>query len=270
MSSLAVEITTAVQCRPATHLSRFQQLKPNLQLAKHGMANAYDCNRRLFMNSKNFLIAGFFLALICAMPGRLMADEYDQATELTFNDPVEVPGQVLAAGTYWFTLVDSSSDRDIVQIWNEDRSQLVTTTFTVPDYRLQPTGKTVVNFDERPADQPEAIQGWFYPGENFGHEFVYPKSRAISLAQQIHQPVLSMRDEPLNDLAASPATAIKAVTASGEEIELSEIVQSEQPKNDVVLASLPQTASLFPLAALLGLVALGASFCFRRMARNTA
>jgi hypothetical protein len=221
------------------------------------------------MNSKTLLIAGLFLALICiATPDSLMADEYNEATKLTFNEPVEVPGQILAAGTYWFTLVDTAADRDIVQIWNADKSQVIATTFTVADYRLQPTGKTVVNFAERPGNQPEAIQAWFYPGESFGHEFVYPKTRAIALAQQIHQPVLSMPDEAATDLAASSPPAMKAVTDSGEEIELSEIVQSEQPQEKVVMASLPQTASPFPLAALLGFMALGASFCFRRMARN--
>src|SRR5712691_1432221 len=133
------------------------------------------------MNSKQLLIAGLFLALICvAAPGRLMADEYNQATKLTFNEPVEIPGQVLTAGTYWFTLMDSPSDRNIVQIWNEDRSQLVATVLTISDYRLQPADKAIINFEERPADQPEAIQAWFYPGENFGHEFVYPKLRAVA------------------------------------------------------------------------------------------
>lgn len=223
------------------------------------------------MNSKTLLIAGLFLALSCiAMPGSLMADEYNQATKLTFNEPVEIPGQVLAAGTYWFTLMDTDADRDIVQIWNADKSRVVATIFTVADYRFQPAGKTVVNFEERPGDQPEAIQAWFYPGENFGHEFVYPKTRAIALAQQIQQPVLSMPDEAATDPAPSPDPVMTAVNASGEEIELSEIIQSEEPMDDVTLASLPQTASLFPLAALLGFVALGASFCFRRMARNIA
>jgi hypothetical protein len=221
------------------------------------------------MNSKKLLIAGLFLALICmAMPGSLFADEYDQAAKLTFNEAVEVPGQVLAAGTYWFALMDSSSDRNIVQIWNEDRSQLMATIFTVADYRFQPTGDTVVNFEERPADKAEAIQAWFYPGEDFGHEFVYPKTRAISLAQQIQQPVLSMPDDAATDPAPSPRRGLKGVSATGEEVELSEIVQSEEPTDSVTMASLPQTASLFPLAALLGLVALGASFCFYRMAHN--
>ena len=223
------------------------------------------------MNSKKLFVAGLFLALICvATPGSLIADENDQATKLTFNESVEIPGQVLAAGTYWFTLMDTDANRNIVQIRNADKSQVIATIFTVADYRFRPTGKTVVTFEERPDDQPEAIQAWFYPGDNFGHEFVYPKTRAVSLAQQVQQPVLSMPDEAAADPSPSSLPAMKAVTASGEEIELSEIVQSEQPTESVVLASLPQTASLFPLAALLGFMALGASFCFRRMARNVA
>ncbi len=223
------------------------------------------------MKSKTLVIAGLFLALICAaIPGSLFADEYNQTTKLTFNEPVEIPGQVLAAGTYWFELTNTDADRDIVRIWNADRSHVVATIFTVPDYRFQPTGKTVINFEERPGDQPEAIQAWFYPGEDFGHEFVYPKARAITLAQQIQQPVLSLRNQAATDSDPSAYPAMAAVTPTGEEIELSEIVQSEQPKEHVVLASLPQTASLFPLSALLGLMALGASFCFRRIARNGA
>jgi len=270
MPSQNVEITTAATL-PLNALLFFQELKRNLRLENMAWQMHMTAIGDLFMNSKKLLIAGLFLALICvAMPGSLMADEHDQATKLTFNEPVEIPGQVLSAGTYWFTLMDSDADRNIVQILNADRSQVVATIFTVADYRFQPTGKTVVNFEERPADKAEAIQAWFYPGENFGHEFVYPKARAISLAQQIQQPVLSMPDEAATDPAPSPDPAMTAVNASGEEIELSEIVQSEEPTDNVTLASLPQTASLFPLAALLGFVALGASFCFRRIARNIA
>jgi hypothetical protein len=112
------------------------------------------------------------------------ADAWNQATKLTFSGPVEVPGLALPAGTYWFTLADSDPDRNIVQIWNEDRTQLLTTILAIPDYRLQASGKTVINFEERPRDAPEAIQSWFYPGANFGEEFVYPKTRALQLAKQ--------------------------------------------------------------------------------------
>src|ERR1700757_1654354 len=104
------------------------------------MANAYKYRRGVLMNAKKFLIAALFLVLISvATPRSLMADEHNQATKLTFNEPVEIQGHVLEAGTYWFTLMDSQSDRNIVQIWNEDRSQLLATVFTVADYRFQPT-----------------------------------------------------------------------------------------------------------------------------------
>ncbi len=48
---------------------------------------------------------------------------------------------------------------------------------------------------------------------------------------------------------------------------MSEVVASEATP-DVVMASLPQTASSLPLWALLGLTALGASFFFRRIGRR--
>jgi len=45
---------------------------------------------------------------------------------------------VLTAGTYWFTLAGSDSDRNIVQVWDADRMHLITTILAIPDYRLQP------------------------------------------------------------------------------------------------------------------------------------
>jgi len=122
----------------------------------------------------------------------MMADEEHKTSKLTFSEPVEVPGQVLPAGTYWFTVADSPSDRNIVQIWNADRTRLVTTVLAIPDYRMQPKGRTVIHFEERPSDQPEAIHSWFYPGNDVGEEFVYPKTRAKQLAKQAGRPVLSM------------------------------------------------------------------------------
>ena len=145
------------------------------------------------MNLRKFFTMSLCLTLFCllALPASLMASERDQATQMTFDEPFEIPGQVLDAGTYWFALMDSQSDRNIVQIWNQDRSQLIATVFTIADYRVEPNDETVVTFEERPGDQAEAIQSWFYPGENSGHEFIYPKNRAISVAQQ---PVSSTPD----------------------------------------------------------------------------
>src|SRR4249920_3490343 len=86
------------------------------------------------------------------------------------------------AGTYTFVLLDSPADRHIVQIFSADGSHIIATVLAINNYRLKPTGDTVVKFAERAGDNPEALKAWFYPGDNFGQEFVYSKKRAIELA----------------------------------------------------------------------------------------
>jgi hypothetical protein len=181
------------------------------------------------------------------------ADTWNKATKITFPEPVEVSGTVLPSGTYWFQLMNSPSDRHIVQIWNADRSRLITTTLALPNYRLRPAGDTVVKFAERPSGTPEAVKAWFYPGDNFGQEFVYPKTRAMQIAQTANEPVLAVRDE-----APAPVveqTPVKAVEPSGEEVEIAEVVDTVAPA-----PALPSTGSSLPLLGLLGLLAVGAGF----------
>ena len=151
------------------------------------------------------------LALFCtlALPSAVVADASDQATKLTFSEPVEVPGQVLPAGTYWFTIADGDSDRNIVKIWNVDRNHLVTTILAIPDCRQKTPGKTIINFGERPSGQSEAIQAWFYRGNNFGEEFVYPKTRAKQLAKRTGQPMLSMPGEKASNAAQIKQASVK-------------------------------------------------------------
>ena len=220
------------------------------------------------MKASKYFVVTFCLVLLCtlAMPGIAMADEQDKATQLTFSGPVEVPGQVLPAGTYWFVLANTDSDRNTVQIWNADRMHLVTTILAIPDYRLKARGKTVINFEERAADQPEAIHSWFYPGDNYGEEFVYPKARAMQLAKQTNRPVLSMRDDRASNPAPITQRAVNAVSPSGEEIEIADIVSSQpvdMPEEEETASSLPTTASLLPLLGALGLLSLAAGLGLR-------
>lgn len=113
--------------------------------------------------------------LCVAFGANTNADMWNKRTVVTFSHPIEVPGHVLPAGTYVFELLNSPSDRHIVQIWNEDGTQLITTTIAVPDYRMNPYDKTVFTFHERSADSPMALQTWFYPGDPDGQQFVYPR-----------------------------------------------------------------------------------------------
>jgi hypothetical protein len=121
------------------------------------------------------LLAG--LAVAGGMAPRASAGEWDQKTIFTFSGPVEVPGQVLPAGTYVFKLADSSSDRNTVQVFSEDEKHLYGTFLSIPDERLHPAGKPIITFDERTAGSPEAVRAWFYPGDDYGHQFVYPKQQ---------------------------------------------------------------------------------------------
>ena len=124
------------------------------------------------------------------------ADDWNRKTTITFSGPVEIPGVhltgwgVLPAGTYVFKILDSQSDRHIVQIFNQDETMIYATILAIPNYRLKATDKTVITFTERPAGEPEALRAWFYPGRNWGEEFVYPKAKAIALAKASNTPVL--------------------------------------------------------------------------------
>jgi hypothetical protein len=69
---------------------------------------------------------------------------------MTVNETIQVPNKVLPPGTYVVKLLDSPSDRRIVQIFNADENELITTILAIPNYRLEPTGNTVFTFWEMP------------------------------------------------------------------------------------------------------------------------
>lgn len=163
--------------------------------------------------------------LIAVFASPANASDFDKLTIFTFSHPVEIPGgKVLPAGTYVFKVLDAAADRNVVQVFNKDQTKLYATFLTVFDYRPQPSDKVIVKFSETPAGGPEAIKEWFYPGEKYGWEFVYPKSRALSLAKAAKQTVPSMPSNlssNISESAESPnepsVTAMKDATLRAEE-----------------------------------------------------
>jgi hypothetical protein len=89
---------------------------------------------------------------------------------------VEIPGAVLPPGQYVIKLVDSESNRHIVQFLNADETEVINTVVAIPNERLRRSGKTVLKFYEAPTGQPVALRAWFYPGDVIGQEFAYPAS----------------------------------------------------------------------------------------------
>lgn len=201
------------------------------------------------------------------------ADEWNKKTVVTFSGPVELPGIVLPAGTYVFKLLDSESNRHIVQVFNKDETKIYTTILAIPNYRLAPTGETVIRFSERPKGTPEAMRAWFYPGDNFGQEFVYPKTRAITLAAEVKEPVLAApvtRETKPEELATAPVETIapppvEAKRAPPEAIPAPAVEPAPAPEAAPV-AELPKTASSIPLVALLGTAALLFALVLKRLA----
>jgi hypothetical protein len=231
------------------------------------------------VTTKVMLVLG--LAVLGAVLPRATADEWDQKTVFTFSGPVEIPGQVLPAGTYVFKLADSPSDRNIVQVFSKDERHLFATFLAIPDYRLQPAGRTIITFEERPAGSPEAVKAWFYPGENYGHEFVYPKPKALQLAKMNNTPVPSMPAE-LAPNTLQPATTmqepnvlelsnseLKAQTPTEEEVEITEVfTMVAAAPTDQLPEELPKTASFLPLVGLLGLLSLVTAFALALVKRE--
>jgi hypothetical protein len=214
------------------------------------------------------------------------ADDWNNKTVITFSGPVEIPGVhlkgwgVLPAGTYVFKIVDSQQDRHIVQIFSADEKTVYATILAIPNYRLKATSKTVITFRERPAGEPEALRAWFYPGKNWGEEFVYPKSVAISIAQssktavlftpaeiqlEVTEPIKPADEVVVAQLRQAPVVAIQP---TGEEVQLAQVVTAPPAEELVASAALPGTASSLPLIALLGFMALSAAFTIGAFAKR--
>ena len=182
--------------------------------------------------------------LVAALGSPAKADESNKLTYFTFSAPVELPGnKVLPAGTYAFKLLDSVGDRNVVQIFNKDLTMLYATVLTIPDYRTQPQDKPIIKFSETSQGGPEAIKEWFYPGDTYGQEFVYPKSRATEIAKESHQSVPSMPSElsgnitqPANNSNAPSVTAmkdaqLKSQNANGQETSVQQTFGSNPANN---------------------------------------
>jgi hypothetical protein len=218
-----------------------------------------------------------------ALAPNARADEWNKKTILTVNEPLQVPNKVLPPGKYVMKLMDSPSNRHIVQIFTGDDMHLITTVLAIPNYRLQPTGKTQFGFWETPPGQPRALRAWFYPGDNFGQEFAYPKSESVAIAAFSKATVPTTYAENETDLATA---RVGTVNETGQEAPMQEAAVAAAPAPTPAPApeaeraapapepapapapqELPKTASPLMMIALAGLLSLGA-FTMLRLARS--
>ncbi len=212
------------------------------------------------------------------------ADPLLKRTEVTFNDPIEIPGMVLMPGTYVMKLVDplrgESSNKDLVRFYDKDEKHMYAMVFAVPDYRVNADDHTVITFEERAGDAPRAINKWFYPDDNWGEEFVYSKPHPLAVAEAAPAPVA-----PTPAATPQPAAQPQPVAQNQPKPQPQQIAQAQpapvrtQPIAPIPAApaqpaqpakelpkELPKTASDLPMAALVGAFFLLAGACLRRKA----
>jgi LPXTG-motif cell wall-anchored protein len=230
------------------------------------------------------------LALFCAIGAAVAinvtgarADQWDKKTILTVNEPIQVTDKLLDPGKYVFKLVDSSSDRHIVQIFDSDQSHLISTVMAIPNYRIQPTGSTHFTFWETPPGTAKAMRAWFYPGDNYGQEFRYPKQPVVLQAA-----VTAPSSSAISDTAIRSATngaenrSVQQSAPAAEPTspppqtpeEPREVAQNNPPPAPAPAAQpapqeqpkpeeLPKTASPYPALGLGGLALIGLSGLLR-------
>src|ERR1700746_4077403 len=137
---------------------------------------------------RNVVIITFLPAFFIVLPV-VHADEWNQATLFTFSQPVQIPGQVLPAGTYLFEIVNNFN-YEIVRISNADRTNVIALIQARPTQQKGLSGKAAIVLAERGMSQPEAIVAWSYPGRVEGHQFLYPKQVQAEVAKDKHDTIV--------------------------------------------------------------------------------
>src|SRR5579872_339156 len=180
-------------------------------------------------------------ALCCATAITLLAavgahaDDWNKRTFLTFSAPVQIPGATLPAGTYLFQLADPDNAQHVVMVASKDGTKIYGMFLTIPDYRVDTPAQNVVLFGESPAGAPRAVQAWWYPGNQSGEEFVYPKNQAIAIAKANHKHVLA------TEANANTTTADKDHMASLRQSKVGRVDENGNMNNDT--ANAPQTTT---------------------------
>jgi len=233
------------------------------------------------MFSASFLSSALVLISI-VLPAR--ADQWNKETRITVNESLEVPGAVLSPGTYVFKLADSQSDRNIVQIYSEDasgRQKLVATILAISAYTLATPDKPIIKLEERPSGSSEAIHNWFYPGDNTGWQFVYPKSERLQVASNqapveppAPVPVVApeLKDPPVEAVIAESVVAVQEEQQPVISGEASQPIPDTSEDSGSADRNLPETAghSTYEFMAGVTLFGLGLLTVFAGLRRSAA
>jgi hypothetical protein len=161
----------------------------------------------------------------------------------------------------------------------------------------RPPDDPQVRFMETPAANgvaaSNAIKIWFYPGNSVGHEFIWPRDKAMQLAKATGQTVLTTKTEDeSSELTRVDSAGVDATVAANQTEAATETQPAPEPQREQIGAlatppaepaptpervaepapapkpaprsDLPATAGVLPLLALMGLGSMAGSRLLRR------
>jgi hypothetical protein len=223
---------------------------------------------------KNYLTRLALVAVVAmAGSGFVAADEFDKKTVITINEAVKLPTTMLPAGTYVIKLLRSPDvNRNTVQIFDKDEKHIITTILAIPNQRIHPNGRSVFAFWEVPAGQPKALRAWFYPGDEFGQEFAYPKTEATTIMASNSGATVPVNDETTASGVSDASTAATAepapapapiATPEPEPVPAPVEVAAAPQEPPAPVETLPKTASNLPLFGLIGMLSIIGAFALK-------
>jgi hypothetical protein len=211
------------------------------------------------------------------------AEDSAKKTTLTINTPTQMPGTTLAAGTYVFKQSGEQSGWNIVQVYNQDESSLVSTLLAYPNPNLVSNGQAFLLYPQSIDSQTQVMEAFFFDGDPVAQQLAYPKKTAdqIGATNHVRVPTTGTDDAYPSSLpaAASSWSARVNQDAPPDQTSSDPPQAADRPAQsaDVPAAStstakseaLPQTASPLPLIGLIGLLAVVGIVVLRRISRTS-
>jgi len=202
------------------------------------------------------------------------AEDSAKKATLTINALTQLPGTTVAAGSYVFKQSGEQAGWNIVQVYNQDESSLVTTLLAYPNPTLSANGQTILIYPQSTDGRTQVMEAFFFDNDPVAQQLAYPKKTAdeIGAANHLRVPTTGTSDAYPSSLpsASSSWSAPLNQDAAQTSPQTSAQTPSEPPAPNASTAKsepLPQTASPLPLIGLIGLLAIVGIVVLRRISR---
>ncbi len=220
-------------------------------------------------------MAAVLLCVVGLSCSSLRADDDANGTAkkatIAIQSPMQIPGTVLKPGNYVFKQSGAQSGWNIIQIYDQSETTLITTVLAYPNAKLSANGQTVITYGDGGNSSGQVLEAVVLPGDESPEQFAYPKRAAdrIGAANHVRIPTTGTNDSypsSLPDAAASWSAPVTdaAATPDPDATSAQTMTAQNAPGPAPTANALPQTASSLPLVGLIGLMSLAGIVALRK------